>query len=53
MSEEKETLNFIEQIIEEDLKTTHSKQALSFRFPPSQTGICILAMHLLYVLILA
>ena len=38
MSEEKETLNFIEQIIEEDLKTTHSKQALSFRFPPEPNG---------------
>ena len=34
MSEEKESLNFIEQIIEEDLKTTHSKDALYFRFPP-------------------
>ena len=38
MSEEKETLNFIEQIIEEDLKTTHSKQVLSFRFPPEPNG---------------
>ena len=38
MSEEKETLNFIEQIIEEDLKTTHSKQTLSFRFPPEPNG---------------
>ena len=38
MSEEKETLNFIEQIIEEDLKTTHSKEALYFRFPPEPNG---------------
>ena len=38
MSEEKEPLNFIEQIIEEDLKTTHSKQALCFRFPPEPNG---------------
>ena len=38
MSEEKESLNFIEQIIEEDLKTTHSKQALYFRFPPEPNG---------------
>ena len=38
MSEEKETLNFIEQIIEEDLKTTHSKHALYFRFPPEPNG---------------
>ena len=38
MSEEKESLNFIEQIIEEDLKTTHSKEALYFRFPPEPNG---------------
>ena len=38
MSEEKESLNFIEQIIEEDLKTTHSKDALYFRFPPEPNG---------------
>ncbi len=38
MSEEKEPLNFIEQIIEEDLKTTHSKEALCFRFPPEPNG---------------
>ena len=38
MSEEKESLNFIEQIIEEDLKTSHSKEALYFRFPPEPNG---------------
>ncbi|MGK0386020.1 MAG: glutaminyl-tRNA synthetase [Patiriisocius sp.] len=38
MSEEKETLNFIEHIIEEDLNTTHKKDALSFRFPPEPNG---------------
>jgi glutaminyl-tRNA synthetase len=38
MSEEKETLNFIEHIIEEDLKKTHSKEALYFRFPPEPNG---------------
>jgi len=38
MSEEKETLNFIEHIIEEDLKTTHSKDELCFRFPPEPNG---------------
>ena len=38
MSEEKESLNFIEQIIEEDLNTTHSKEALYFRFPPEPNG---------------
>jgi glutaminyl-tRNA synthetase len=38
MSEEKETLNFIEHIIEEDLKTTHNKETLYFRFPPEPNG---------------
>jgi glutaminyl-tRNA synthetase len=38
MSEEKEPLNFIEHIIEEDLKTTHSKDELCFRFPPEPNG---------------
>ena len=38
MSEEKESLNFIEQIIEDDLKSTHSKDALCFRFPPEPNG---------------
>ena len=38
MSEEKETLNFIEHIIEEDLKTTHNKEGLCFRFPPEPNG---------------
>lgn len=38
MSEEKEPLNFIEHIIEEDLKTTHTKDELYFRFPPEPNG---------------
>ncbi len=38
MSEEKEPLNFIEQIIENDLKETHKKEALCFRFPPEPNG---------------
>lgn len=38
MTEEKESLNFIEQIIEDDLKSTHSKDALCFRFPPEPNG---------------
>ncbi|MGK0378678.1 glutamine--tRNA ligase/YqeY domain fusion protein [Patiriisocius sp. Uisw_017] len=38
MSEEKEPLNFIEQIIEDDLKTSHSKDTLCFRFPPEPNG---------------
>ncbi|MAP55677.1 glutamine--tRNA ligase/YqeY domain fusion protein [Altibacter sp.] len=38
MSEEKESLNFIEHIIEEDLRTTHEKSDLCFRFPPEPNG---------------
>ncbi|MFT5079162.1 MAG: glutaminyl-tRNA synthetase [Planctomycetota bacterium] len=38
MNEEKEPLNFIEQIIEEDLKQSHSKDDLRFRFPPEPNG---------------
>ncbi|MGB0788027.1 MAG: glutamine--tRNA ligase/YqeY domain fusion protein [Marinirhabdus sp.] len=38
MPEEKEPLNFIEHIIEEDLKTTHKKEELCFRFPPEPNG---------------
>ena len=38
MSEEKEPLNFIEQIIEDDLKQSHRKEELCFRFPPEPNG---------------
>ncbi|NQX85227.1 MAG: glutamine--tRNA ligase/YqeY domain fusion protein [Flavobacteriaceae bacterium] len=38
MSEEKKSLNFIEQIIEEDLKNGLSKDKLRFRFPPEPNG---------------
>ncbi|WP_034262307.1 glutamine--tRNA ligase/YqeY domain fusion protein [Altibacter lentus] len=38
MTEEKESLNFIEHIIEEDLRTTHNKSDLCFRFPPEPNG---------------
>ena len=38
MSEEKEPLNFIEQIIEEDLKNNTLKKACRFRFPPEPNG---------------
>ncbi len=38
MTEEKESLNFIEHIIEEDLATTHSRNELCFRFPPEPNG---------------
>ena len=38
MSEEKKSLNFIEQIIEEDLKTGLNPKKLRFRFPPEPNG---------------
>jgi glutaminyl-tRNA synthetase len=38
MSKEEKSLNFIEQIIEEDLKNGFSKDKLRFRFPPEPNG---------------
>ena len=38
MSEEKKSLNFIEQIIEEDLLNGMPKENLRFRFPPEPNG---------------
>jgi glutaminyl-tRNA synthetase len=38
MSEDKKSLNFIEQIIEEDLKTNYQVSDLKFRFPPEPNG---------------
>ncbi len=38
MSEEKKSLNFLEQIIEEDLATGLAKEKLRFRFPPEPNG---------------
>ena len=38
MSEEKKSLNFIEQIIEEDLTNGLPKENLRFRFPPEPNG---------------
>ena len=38
MSEEKKSLNFLEQIIEEDLANGLSKDDLRFRFPPEPNG---------------
>ncbi|MAZ72012.1 MAG: glutamine--tRNA ligase [Flavobacteriaceae bacterium] len=38
MTEEKEPLNFIEHIIEDDLKASYSKNDLQFRFPPEPNG---------------
>ena len=38
MSTEEKALNFIEQIIEEDLKNGLSKDKLRFRFPPEPNG---------------
>ena len=38
MSEVKKSLNFIEQIIEEDLKGSYRPEDLKFRFPPEPNG---------------
>jgi len=38
MSAPQQSLNFIEQIIEEDLKNNYSKDQLQFRFPPEPNG---------------
>ncbi len=38
MSEEKKSLNFIEQIIEDDLNSGYNKEQLKFRFPPEPNG---------------
>ena len=38
MTNEKEPLNFIEQIIESDLNNGLSQQQLRFRFPPEPNG---------------
>jgi len=38
MNEEEKTLNFIEHIIENDLKEGYSKKDLRFRFPPEPNG---------------
>lgn len=38
MSTEEKSLNFIEQIIEEDIKNGFSREKLRFRFPPEPNG---------------
>lgn len=38
MTEEKKSVNFIEQIIEEDLQNGYKKEELKFRFPPEPNG---------------
>ncbi|MGB7785150.1 MAG: glutamine--tRNA ligase/YqeY domain fusion protein [Salinimicrobium sp.] len=38
MSEEKRSLNFIEQLIEEDLRNGFDRKQLHFRFPPEPNG---------------
>ncbi len=38
MAEGKKSLNFIEQIIEEDLSNNYKKEDLKFRFPPEPNG---------------
>ncbi|WP_396597689.1 glutamine--tRNA ligase/YqeY domain fusion protein [Dokdonia sp. R86516] len=38
MTEDNKSLNFLEQIVEEDLKGGYSKEDLRFRFPPEPNG---------------
>lgn len=38
MSEEKKGLNFVEQLIEEDLRNDFNREELQFRFPPEPNG---------------
>ena len=38
MAEDKKSLNFIEQIVEEDLKNSLNQNQLRFRFPPEPNG---------------
>ena len=38
MGEEEKSLNFIEHIIEDDLKSDYTKEDLRFRFPPEPNG---------------
>ena len=38
MAEESNSLNFIEEIIEEDLNAGYSENQLRFRFPPEPNG---------------
>jgi len=38
MTEDHKSLNFIEQIVEEDLAGSYSKENLRFRFPPEPNG---------------
>jgi glutaminyl-tRNA synthetase len=38
MAEEVRSLNFIEHIVEEDLKNGYSRESLRFRFPPEPNG---------------
>lgn len=38
MADASKSLNFIEQIIEEDLKNKYDRQSLRFRFPPEPNG---------------
>jgi glutaminyl-tRNA synthetase len=38
MSDNRESLNFIEQIIEDDLSADYTKDVLRFRFPPEPNG---------------
>ena len=49
MSTEEKSLNFIEQIIEEDLKNGLSQDKLRFRFRLSRMDIYTLVMRVLFV----
>jgi len=49
MSKEEKSLNFIEQIIEDDLKNGLSKDKLRFRFPPEPNGYLHVVMLVLFV----
>ena len=49
MSTEEKSLNFIEQIIEEDLKNGLSQDKLRFRFPPEPNGYYISVTPVLFV----
>ena len=50
MSASQKSLNFIEQIIEEDLKNGFPKDQLQFRFPPEPNGYLHIGTRLFYLL---
>ena len=42
--EEKKSISFVEQLVEEDLKEGKNGGRIQTRFPPEPNGICISAM---------